>query len=312
MIDKKITVVVGVMNQFEIAEAAINLLMSNCEEPDAVDLLVIDNASDTPFEKWYEERNHNMPFALNVLRLEENCGNYPIFKLAAERSKTPVTAFFHSDLLIHQFGWDTTIIKAFTTDEELGLIGFIGSTDLDHLGGRGMGTVSNFQGATYGKWQGSPAHVHGKVDSGLTIHGSVVDGCAMVFRTSVLKNIQWEENFPPHHFYDRMMSVQVLELGYKVGILGIGCDHISGQTANQESSWHNTAKKWAKDNLGIDEPEQYVNVDPEWFANGMNPSNGQVPHGFDHVIYLEAERRFLKKYRDELHLIPRQYGKRTA
>jgi hypothetical protein len=107
----------------------------------------------------------------------------------------------------------------------------------------------------------------------------------MVFRRDVLEKITQRIEFPPHHMYDRLLSCEVQELGYKVGVLGIACDHISGQTANQESSYDTMAREWA-------EPRG-LTLEP-------------TAQNWDSVVYLEAERQFLSEYRDSKRFIPRR------
>ena len=78
-----------------------------------------------------------------------------------------------------------------------------------------------------------------------------------------------------------MLSCETRELGYEVGVLGIGCDHISGQTVNQENAYHIMAKEW---------------LDNHPTAHRDLPSDSE--------IYLEAERQWLSEYRDNKHLVP--------
>jgi hypothetical protein len=71
------------------------------------------------------------------------------------------------------------------------------------------------------------------------------------------------------------------------------------------------SKEWSKVNLGIEEPQEWLRLHPEWVKSMTNPSRGHVPNGWDHVAYLEAEYRFLKEFRDEKHLVPLVYGRRV-
>lgn len=304
-----LSIVMGVLNQFDIAVQAIQLLIERANRPKDLEFIIIDNGSVGDFGKYLADKlgiEHlsQIVAQITIVKNQENVGNYPLFSQGLIYAKAPVVAFFHSDLFVYQKGWDTSIVAHFDANQDLGLVGFIGSTQLDSFGGRGSGTHSNFQGLTLGKWSGSKAEVHGRKDEGFIIAGAVVDGCSMIFRTKVLASLEVKPDYPPHHFYDRMMSAQVIEAGYKVGILGIACDHISGQTANQENKWHDTAKAWCEKNLGITEPKQWVEKNKAWFQNTMNPSRGQTPGGWDHVIYLEAEKRFLTEYRDVKHIVP--------
>ena len=326
MMPIKLSIVVGVLNQFELSISTLQSMTSTLELPEDTELIVLDNGSDASFTEFVKKRweEGTLPFRLTIHRALANTGNYPLFEKGCEIAKGEIVAFMHSDVFIYQKGWDTNVRAQFDGHPELGLLGFIGSTELDAHGGRGTGTVSNMQGKTMvymepvvgesveaKQWTGSEAHIHGRQDAGMTIDGSVVDGCVMIFRKSVLEQIGFKEDFPPHHFYDRMMSAQVIEAGYKVGILGIEFDHVSGQVANHESKWGETAKSWAKTHLGINEPHEWNDL-PEsvaWRRNSMNPSAGQTPNGWDHVIYLEAERRFLTEYRDQKRVVPLVMGR---
>lgn len=284
----KLSVVYPVLNQFPLATTAIDFAMRNLSGENEVEFVILDNGSDTLF-------NYPLQIKRNVSIVHEakNIGVYPTFWKGLEHSTGGVIAFLHSDLIVVEKGWDKRVIQAFKDNEKLGLLGFIGSNEIDRFGGRGWGTISNFQGGTFMNsdgigiktgWKGSPASAHGKQDSGYS-RAAVIDGCAMIFRRSVLEAIKQREDFPPHHFYDRLLSCETRELGYDVGVLGIACDHISGQTVNQESTYGEMAGAWAlTHNIHIVKDEQHIN--------------------WDATIYQEAERQWLNEYRDIKHFIP--------
>ena len=127
--------------------------------------------------------------------------------------------------------------------------------------------MSNFQ----GKEGGSPAECHGARITDLRA-AFVVDGCAMVFRREALSQaLEVAGDFPPHHFYDRLLSLVMYELGWRTAVLGIACDHLSGQTANTQGGWVDTAMDWCR--------QQGLPADGDW----------------DHAVYLAAERSFLRR-----------------
>lgn len=299
----KLSCVIGVLNGFELADRTIQMMYDNLGNKDEVEIIVIDNGSDEAY--LYKTK---LKANIGIIRNENNTGNYPMFKQGIELAHGEVIAFIHSDVFIFEKGWDQKVIAQFEANEKLGLVGFLGSTELDYHGGRGGGTVSNM--VKYEDY-GSEAEIHGRRDTGFIIDGSVVDGLAMIFRKSVLKEIGFKDDYPRHHFYDRMMSCQVIEAGYKVGIMGIEHCHCSGKTANHEQKWQDTAKEWCKVNLGINSPQEWPPLHPEWFNSLSNASHGHIPNGWDHVIYLEAEYRFLKEYRDEKHVVPLYFGRRV-
>lgn len=309
MQNKRLSVVVSVLNQFEIAQQTLDFLINNCASHNQTEFIVLDNGSKTPFEESYKPIDG---VGVRIIRYEKNGGAYPfIFEEGMKHAKGDIVAFFHSDLFVYQKGYDMSVVAHFDANPDLGLIGFIGSTQIDNHGGRGLGTHSNMQGRVIprpsgGEWRGSYAHIHGKQDAGFIKDGAVVDGCVMIFRKSCYKQIQVKDNYPIHHFYDRLLSLQTLEVGFKVGILGIEFDHISGQTVNQEQTYQDDAKAWFKQKLGIENPEQWAELRKDWVygANKNNPSHGKVPNQYDHATYLEAEYLFLTEYRDSKGIIP--------
>lgn len=315
----KLSIVFPVMNQFPLAQTAIEFAIKNLSAQEDVEVIILDNGSDTPFLP-YGEREVKIPVRgdfeltpqqedqlpnwtpisvlVRTIRLDKNIGVYPTFWEALKHTTGDVIAFLHSDTIISEKGWDYKMINVFKSFPSIGLVGFIGSNEIDASGGRGLGTTSNFQGLGYSHggmtpvdfnnpaenflfWRGSPAEVHGRRNGGFTM-AAVVDGCAMVFRREVLEKVKQRDNFPPHHFYDRLLSCETREAGYAMGVIGIEFDHISGQTVNQEPAYGVMAQKWAE-------------------VHGLS-MNGF--HNWDTVLYKEAERLWLSEYRDQKHLVP--------
>jgi hypothetical protein len=220
--------------------------------------------------------------------------------------KPEVVIFTHNDLYMYEQSWDNRLLQEFGKDPELALVGVIGSREIDELGGRGLGTASNFQGKVGGNWA-----VHGSLVTGL-MPSAIVDGCFMAFRWSDLDRLEIKQGLPPHHFYDKIISCQMLENNKHLGTLGLACDHESGQTANTSDKWVKTAKKWCEENLGITEPNQWYEMNREWAETGRRQAweHTRQVNGFDHAVYLESERRFLTEYRDQKGIVPREQGKR--
>jgi glycosyltransferase involved in cell wall biosynthesis len=245
-----------------------------------VELVIIDNGSTIPLE------DKDAPGA-NIVRNQKSIGVYPTFKQGMDNTTGDIVAFFHSDLVVWEQGWQDRVLEAFNKYPDLGLIGFVGSNEMDSNSGRGGGTTSNFMGNTMvtgeGVWKGSPARAHGMVGNDIS-PAAVVDGCAMIIRRTAWEKIGFRQDFPLHHFYDRLISAQMLESGFKVAVLGIACDHISGQTVNQEQSYQDMAKDWCV--------ARGIGLMPE--------DNGN----WDAAMYKTAERVFLQEYRNQKHIVP--------
>lgn len=291
----KLTVVFTVLGQHDIATLAIRNALE-CLEDQETNIVVVDNGGDYEFPDQNDRVTVERAMDHDPARYI-NMGVYPVFKYAMDSLPTvdgDVVAFFHSDLIVVEHGFDVSILHSFRAHPDLGLLGFVGSNEIDSNGGRGGGTTSNFQGGEYygysrdggeaGHWVGSVAEAHGRRDAGYT-NAAVVDGCAMIIRRDAWKKIGFRDKFPPHHFYDRLISTQMLEAGYRVAVLGIECDHLGGQTVSREQRYPDMAREWCE-----------RNVSPQFFVGS--------PTSWDMTVYREAEKQWLMEYRDRKHMVP--------
>lgn len=283
---KRLSIVIPVLNQHDLAMAIVEQLIKATDFLTVdTDILIIDNGSN-------EKLATNHP-KVRVVRNEKSTGVYATFEQGFRETTGDVVLFMHSDLAIWEDGWNRRMMDDFDADKRLGMVGFIGSNEIDNAGGRGLGTVSNFMGKTltsshrfsalenFKIWTGSPAEVHGKRTTTL-VPAAVVDGCAMAIRRSTWADIGYRTDYIFHHFYDKIISCQVLEHGWKIGVLGIECDHFSGQTVNQEPAYRDAAILWGK-------------------THGLG--NMKFDNA-DEVVYKDSETKFLREFRDEKHLIP--------
>jgi GT2 family glycosyltransferase len=297
----KLSIIYPVLNQFPLAQAAVDSAIQNLSGEHEVEIVILDNNSDIVITSPFISPQFLPSKRQKVIRYNKNIGVYPTFWEALKYTDTDIIAYLHSDLIICEKGWDKRLLKAFEDDPKLGLVGFIGSSEIDSAGGRGYGTTSNFQGKAHIRgnllkvsklvWNGSHARIHGRMSDGLS-PAKVVDGCAMVFRRSVLEQIPERKDFPPHHFYDRLLSCEVIELGYKVAVLGIACDHISNATVSHEQKYWDMAEAWAR-------AHGLVPV-----LEGLKFDTSAVKPNWDMALYKEAERQWLSEYRDIKHFIP--------
>lgn len=299
----KLSVVVTVLGQHDMSTVAIQHLLENATDPNT-NVVVVDNGGD--FECSIKDPRLVIERCLGEDAKAINQGVYPIFKYAMNLLPTvdgDIVAFLHSDVIITEKGFDTRVLDSFRQQQDLGLIGFVGSDEIDFNGGRGSGTTSNFQGGTYSMvkssvggegemivdpsitWKALPAEAHGRRNAGYT-KAAVVDGCVMIVRRTAWDKIGFREDFPPHHFYDRLISTQMLEAGFKVAVLGIAFDHLGGQTVCRESRYHDIAREWCERH-GV-APKLDAEGKPNW----------------DLTIYLKGEADWLREYRDTKHLVP--------
>lgn len=287
--NKKLSIIIPVLNQIDLAKTCYKeILVNNLNLENETEFIILDNGSDIPIQ----EQDF---LGAKIVRNEKNIGVYPTFKQGFEVATGDVVAFLHSDVVIWQYGWNNIVLDTFNTYNNFGLCGFIGSNEIDDRGGRGGGTASNFQGREITDrlktWTGSDWTHHGKHLTDY-MKGAVVDGCVMILSRKAWNRIGYRKDFPPHHFYDRLISTQILEAGYSIGVLGIEFDHISGQTVNQEKGYQKMAWEWLKKNQPIQDYE-------------MTRTFGDFDsRNYDEALYKRAEYMWLKEYRDEKHIVP--------
>ena len=278
----KLSIVIPALNGFELTEACYNTIVDNLSQPEEVEVIILDNGSSVP--QHFPTKWANTKF----IRNEKSTGVYPTYKQGMEVTTGDVVAFFHNDMAVWEKNWDLKVMKRFEVNSKLGLAGFLGSWQMESHGGRGMGTASNFMGKSLSfidkSWNGTAASVHGRK---ITEHEKAiqVDGCVMIFRREAYNHIEYKENFPPHHFYDRLLSAQIGRAGYEIETIGVECDHFSGQTVNSDRAYlFGIAKDWCMKHLGM--PDTMENI-------------------YEPAIYKESERQFIKEFRDEKHYMPR-------
>ncbi len=279
---KTLAAVVTCIDSGPLAEEALHYLREN-SDPDITTLILVDNGSYTPLPKYDADI---------VVRYEENIGANAVFHRLIpklEELEIDVVAYLHCDFMIREKHWDHILLHHFNEDDKLGLVGFIGSSEIDGLGGRGGGTMSSFIGEKYTTGWGTAASVHGAYVIDIN-PAAVLDHASMVFPVHILKELPAQEDMhTPGHFYDRVLSCEVLYRNYHVAIVGIDADHFSGGTG---------LCRVPGEQLGL------VNRDAlyrKWLKEHNLPADVENP---DIEIYKEGERRFLGKWRDELKFIP--------
>lgn len=273
---------VPVVDGHKLTQNLLDSLLTTVADPANFTVVIIDNGSAEPYE-W--SRYRNFPFKVELKRYETNTGYYfPLLDLALDYPDEAI-GLIHNDMVLYTHGWDVQMRQALQADPKLGLIGLCGSNEIDERGGRGNGTMCNFMGRQI--MVGEQEYKGQDPSSGLRIHGlqqaCVLDSLFMLFRRDVIPQLvqnseRWED-LPLAHFYDRIWPCRTLEAGYRVGIMGIDCDHLGGMTSTGNERYRNDCIVWLTEhNYPFDNPET--------------------------EMYLLAERRFLGEYRDQKHFIP--------
>lgn len=251
-------------------------------------LILIDNGSDENYREKIKETIKGSNLRLKYVKNNANVGVLHTFKQGLELAKGDIIVYLHSDVLIHEPGWNERIERAFNADPQLGLAGLFGARGLHPDGGR-EGSMSHMVGQEWGKCEcHSPAALHHGELMMETKPCVVFDGVGLFFRKSVLEELNdtsdlFDPSRAPHHFYDRIMSLKVLSLGYHMCVIGIKFDHYSGATANHSDKYTALARKWCKKN---NHPMNSVGWDDTiyWIAEKQwrnEPSHRRLPVRID-------------------------------
>lgn len=238
---------------------------------DDVRVVIFDNASDHPYPTDSEIH------WCKVVRSETNRGFYrPITELAAMATPGDLVALCHNDLLIYEKGWDRRLRECFVRDGRLGMVGFCGSNQVDERGGRGGGTMVNFRGE-----KGALTEHTGTRLTDLA-PALIFDSLFLCMRQTMVPMLKVDDNMVLNHFYDRVWPLRAIENEWRVGVLGIECDHMGGQTVVGIGRIEEDSRKWC-------------------VAHNVAIPDGQQAGT---AVYLESERRYLSEFRDQKHMIP--------
>lgn len=275
-----ISVIVPFIDTWEITERCIEVLAKNTLHP--VELLMIDNGSDKTYESQAQRVIKGGKLKLKYVKNPKNVGVLPTFEQGVQEANGDILCFIHSDVLIHETGWDERVEQAFAEDPQLGLAGLFGARGVHPDGGR-EGCMSHMLGAEWGKVEGAqPAALHhGELMTG--IHpATVFDGVGLFFRKTALQDIASTTDIfatwrAPHHFYDRILGLKIMDKGYHMAVIGIQFDHYSGATVNHS--------------------QKYVDFIEDWCAKHDIPYNGK---GWDDTIYWLAEKQWREEYAHRL------------
>lgn len=280
---KRIAAIVTCVDSIPVAEEAVENLKKH-STPELTDVIMLDNGSYDVVPQFQADY---------LIRFPNNRGGNSVFHriLPFLPEQYDILCFFHNDLMVVEEGWDARIAGAFDRDPLMACIGFVGSNEIDAAGGRGLGTTLSYMGYEYRTGWASPAEVHGRRSVGIEA-AAVLDHCSMIFRRSMLEQLpaQDENDYhTPGHFYDRVLCCEIIKRGWHIATAGIKCDHFSGGIG---------MCKVPGEQKGLKNRDEFYKV---WLGERGLPYD---PEKLDLAIYQESERRYLGKWRDQMHFIP--------
>lgn len=192
--------------------------------------------STVPFERYrdYEWTSRdNTP--------SDNLGVTGSLQWLYEHTTAPIIAFIHSDVEIHEQGWDERVLREFD-DPKVGVVGFGGALQLgeDSIY-KTPYRLTQLRRISYMSNQ-TDAEVHGERFTGER-DVATLDGFALIVRRSLLDNWHHAEvrlpmaptGWPVHcyvfHNYDNALCIEAHKQGYRVRLVGVSCTHHGGSTS---------------------------------------------------------------------------------
>lgn len=281
-----ITVCIPFSDNEELTSKCLDNINKNSVGP--LEVIVIDNGSTKEYNFNHIFTNEDILF--KYIRNEKNVGGPTAFKQGLDASTTDIVCIIHNDVLIHEVGWNNRVEQAFNDDPQLGLGGFFGTLGVHKDGGRMIKSSSNMLGLEWG----SPWNHHGDFLDGIE-PAACFDGLGLIFRKSFVEDVDSKYNLfgkdrPPHHWYDRHISVAFVAAGYRIATIGIAFDHWSvgsGGIHKDTSKYAETSLEWIDNNLS-----------DQWFINNQLTKD----HGFDSIIYIAGLNMWLHDWENRLPL----------
>lgn len=206
-------------NQLDALEKAIESAMLTSSLPH--EYIFLDNGSTEDFIGRLGYRFHDA----KIIRNKENKGIIEPYNQIYQACKSDWIGYFHSDIIIHEPGWDERIINKVNELEKLGIpigiVGFMGSRGADEIGAR-IGFASNLRGV---------AELHGKRMEDW-MPAVMLDGAALIIRKELLSKLGgFDSALKVHHLYDYMISMDSISAGFNNIVVGIDFTHTGGITA---------------------------------------------------------------------------------
>ena len=231
-----IAVAIPFIDQPEITQRCLEVLVENSRGD--LELILVDNGS--------KEKLKKIPpvWGSHYIRNETNQGVLTSLKQALEVTNSKILLHMHNDVLIWEPGWDLRIEETFKQYPRLGLAGFFGAKKITPDGAR-IGPESNM----LGKEWGTPGSLHGSLLTGLS-PSVIFDSLAMIWRVSAIKEVGIPDEIPPHHWYDRILTLRMLYADWNCATIGIAFDH-AGSLTYGATDFSAFAREWCE-RFGVD------------------------------------------------------------
>lgn len=229
-----VKVLIPNVNRFDLLNRQLENL---AEYTHTIDLILVDNGSDDP--SLLDIPDSPVFNSVTKIYFDENEGCLPPLRVGEQEcNPNDILVFMHNDVLLWEHNWDDRVRAEFSNRATLGLAGLFGAPGVAADGGR-MFARSNM----IGKEWGTEGILHGHIFGG-TAPAAVLDSMCMMFRVSSLRAVGIPDDWPPHHWFDRLFCARFIEKGWDVAIIGIAFDHYGGGSSGKVMD--DFAVKWAK------------------------------------------------------------------
>ncbi len=151
------------------------------------------------------------------------------FQTLYEHSTEPLLMYVHDDVMIHEKGWDTRVLKEFE-DPAVGVVGFGGALGHGqpylyqvpyHLPDLARQTfLSNMKNA-----EDHGGRFTGERDV------AILDGFALFVRRSVLDKVGGWNPKATYYMYTEWLCCEARRQGYKIRLVGVACEHLGGRSS---------------------------------------------------------------------------------
>lgn len=266
-------VVMGYANRADLTERAITQLLRVSRE---FNLLLINNGANEPVSVKSDTGTYSNLKRMVVLHNEKNMGYLPMLKQSLEYvGENDLLVFMHNDVLIWDENWDRYVRNVFDENPKLALAGLFGAPGVASDGGRMFATSH-----MVGKEWGTEGELHGTIMPHLSVKpASVLDSLCMIFRKKALDEVGIPDDWPPHHWSDRLFCTRFIEHGWKVAVLGLAFDHYGGGSGG--TTIDTFSQEWVLQNFG----------------EALGPEEANMR------LYMEGLRIWNRDYADKLSLI---------
>lgn len=187
-----------------------------------------------------------------IIAINNSKSKYSIFSaynLGVKRSKFPIICFMHEDLKFHTKNWGQKVIDHFK-ESEFSMLGVAGSDCILKIPGTYSTSGIVYWNLLQSNEDGSKTdHLYYNPDSSIIKEVYAIDGLWFCVKKKLFDTIKFDdERYSGFHFYDFDISMQLINHGYKIGVIyDVLMEHFSYGKINLEWLTNSTIffNKWS-------------------------------------------------------------------